>query len=319
MFVLGLQGSPRKKGNSDILLNQMMSTLAEKGIHTRIVDVPRSKIEPCREMTVCEKKGYCPIDDDMGSEIYGLLRKADCVVAATPVFFYGVSAQLKALIDRCQTLWARRYLLKLKDPGLGIRRGYLLAVGATSGKQLFDGIHLTAKYFFDGISADYVGSLTYRRIEGRGRIKDQPDLATDIHRAADELVNGLVRRRKVLFVCQDNAVLGPMAAAFTRLHAGERYDPLCAGILPADRLNPSMIEAMAERNIDMGFLSTAALDAGLAEQQPEEIIALGGRFAEALGGSHQIWDLPVQEDDSMENMRRLRDEIEHRVNAFVQS
>ena len=158
MFALGLQGSPRKKGNSDILLSLLMDALHQEGVVTQTIDVCRRHIEPCKEMTVCEKKGTCPIDDDM-AEIYGLLRRADIVVAASPIFFYNVSAQLKALIDRCQTLWARKYMLHLKDPGHDVRRGFMLSVGATAGKQLFDGVHLTAKYFFDGVSAAYSGSL----------------------------------------------------------------------------------------------------------------------------------------------------------------
>lgn len=296
-----------------------MSALADEGIFTQVVDVPRRNIEPCREITVCEKKGYCPIDDDMGREIYGLLRKADIVVAATPVFFYGVSAQLKALIDRCQTLWARRYMLKLKDPGLPMRRGYLLAVGATGGKQLFDGIHLTAKYFFDGISADYGGGLTYRRIEGRGDINDQPGLENDITRAAGELAKGLTRRRKVLYVCDDGSALGPMAAAFTRLYAGDRFDPAFAALQLVERPNPLMVEAMAEKGVDMAFLSAVSLDAAFEEHQPGEAVALGFQCPEDPGIQHQSWEVPFPEDNTLEAMRRVRDDIERRVNAYISS
>lgn len=295
-----------------------MSALAGKGIGTHVVDVPRRNIEPCKEMTVCEKKGYCPIDDDMGREIYGFLRKADIIVAATPVFFYGVSAQLKALIDRCQTLWARRYMLKLKDPGLPVRRGYLLAVGATGGKQLFDGIHLTAKYFFDGISANYTGSLTYRRVEGRGRIKDQPGLDTDIAHAAEELAKGLTERRKVLYVCDHGSALGPMAAAFTRFYAGDRFDPACAALEPAAQPNPLMIEAMAEKGIDMAFLSAAdPLDAAFEAHGPQETIALGLQCPQLPGIEHRSWQMPPSEDDTLAVMRRARDQIEHHVQELI--
>ena len=58
MFALGLQGSPRKKGNSDILLSRLMQALADRGVYTQTVDVTRKAIDPCKEMTVCEKKGF---------------------------------------------------------------------------------------------------------------------------------------------------------------------------------------------------------------------------------------------------------------------
>ena len=103
---------------------------------------------------------------DVKDEIYPLLREAELVVVATPIFFYNMTAQLKAVIDRCQTFWARKYKLKLKDPGANMRRGFLLAVGATKGKNLFEGLNLTTQYFFDAIWAKFEDSLTYRGIEG---------------------------------------------------------------------------------------------------------------------------------------------------------
>ena len=127
MLVLGLMGSPRLKGNTQYLLSAFMEEARKFGARTHIVAVCRKKIEPCREYTVCERKGFCPIADDMG-EIYALMREAEIVVVATPIFFYNTTAQLKALIDRSQTLWARRYRLKLVDPLSTTRRGVLLAV-----------------------------------------------------------------------------------------------------------------------------------------------------------------------------------------------
>ena len=153
MLILGLQGSPRKTGNSQYLLSSFMQAARLRGAQTLTIDVPRRHIEPCKELVVCEKKGYCPIKDDMQSEIYGLLRQADIIVAVSPVFFYGVTSQLKALIDRCQAYWARRHKLHLMDPGAKWRRGLMLAVGASRGKQLFTGLELTVRYFFDAVAA----------------------------------------------------------------------------------------------------------------------------------------------------------------------
>ena len=153
MLALGLQGSPRKKGNSDLLLAMFMDALQHRGAVTHTIEVTRRHIEACKELTVCEKKGFCPIDDDMGREIYGLLRQADIIVAASPIFFYNVTAQLKALIDRCQTLWARKYVLKLKDPGHGVRRRDL-------GQQR------------QGIADNHAAHLTYARIAHGDRIGD---------------------------------------------------------------------------------------------------------------------------------------------------
>lgn len=321
MLALGLQGSPRKKGNTEILLSMFMDALAQRGADTQIVEVCRRHIEPCKEYTVCEKKGVCPIDDDMQRDVYGLLRRADIIVAASPVFFYGVTAQLKALIDRCQTLWARKYLLKLNDPGHRTRRGFVLAVGATSGKQLFEGINLTAKYFFDAVAADYTGSLTYRRMESRGQIKSHPTVREDVIRSAEALAGGLVQRPKVLFACRQNACRSQMAAAFARLHGGDRLDVASAGSQPAPAVNPLMVEVMQEKGIDMGFCTTQSLENAIGRHAPEMIVGMGcGEQCPAVpGAQRQDWDLPDPDGRSGDFMRSVRDAIETKVKAFVAS
>ena len=258
-------------------------------------------------------------DDDMGGEIYGLLRQADIIVAASPIFFYNVTAQLKALIDRCQTLWARKYMLKLKDPGHGVRRGFLLGVGATRGKQLFDGMHLTAKYFFDAVAAEYSGSLTYRGVEGRGHILQQPDLEADVSRAADRLVDGLAGRRKVLFACRENDCRSQMAAAFARYYAGDRLDVGCAGSAPAEHVDPIMVEAMQALGIDMAFRSTQALEAEVMRQPPDEIITMGcGEQCPVPPGVRlQEWDLPDPAGQPMDMMCKVRDLIDKQVKSYI--
>ena len=321
MLALGLQGSPRRKGNSELLLNALMQEFGRLGIETHTVDVCRRHIEPCKELTVCEKRGVCPIEDDMGKEIFGLLRRADIVVAASPIFFYNVTAQLKALIDRCQTLWARKYMLKLKDPGHDVRRGFVLSVGATAGKQLFDGVNLTAKYFYDGISAKFAGSLTYRRIESRGQIQDHPTMKADVAEAARALTQDLIGRRRVLFACRENACRSQMAAAFARLYGGAQLDAVSGGSEAAAKVNPAMVEAMQEKGIDMGFAVTRTLEDAIAGHKPEIIVTMGcGEACPVVPNViREDWDLPDPAGQSMETMRRVRDEIEAKVKALIES
>ena len=319
MFALGLQGSPRKKGNSDLLLAEVMQGLESHGVNTRTIQVTKQTIEPCKELTVCEKKGICPIVDDMEHEIYALLRQADIIIAASPVFFYNVSAQLKALIDRCQALWARKYMLKLNDPGHLTRKGYLLAVGASSGQQLFDGFHLTAKYFYDAVAARYTGSLTFRGVEGRGDILKHPDKASEVNRAVSELMEGFTHRRKVLFACRENACRSQMAAAFARLHGGDKLDVQSAGSQPIDTVNPLMVEVMHEKGIDMAYCTTQSLDDAIALEPPEDIITMGcGEQCPVVPGAKtQDWDLPDPAGRPIEFMTDVRDQIEKQVLTYI--
>ena len=319
MFVLGLQGSPRKKGNSSFLLSEFMAEAQSLGAKTHVVEVDKQNIQPCKEYIVCEKKGFCPIDDDMKHEIYALLRRADVIVVASPVFFFNVTAQLKALIDRCQTFWARKYKFKLKDPNSKYRRGFMLAVGASRGKSLFDGIHLTAKYFFDAVDASYDGSLTYRGIESAGAIQKHPSAQQEVREAVRKALQPFMGRKKILFACRGNACRSQMAAAFAQANAGDRLDVYCGGSAPADQVNPVMLEAMHEKLIDMAFRNTQTVEAALAEGLPDIIVNMGCGEACPLvpGAARYDWDLPDPAGKSLDFMRDVRDRTEQRVIEFI--
>jgi multimeric flavodoxin WrbA len=124
-------------------------------------------------------------------DIYPKLLDADVVIIASPMFFYGVSSQAKALIDRCQALWARKHILKQSLPNSG-RKGAFIAVGATKGKRLFEGAILTVKYFFEAIGVEYADELLIRGVDARGEIKEHPIALSD----AFELGKRVVQAKK---------------------------------------------------------------------------------------------------------------------------
>jgi len=319
MLVLGLQGSPRKKGNTNHLLHLVLQAAADYGAETHLVQVPQKNIKPCIGCTKCERKGFCSIeDDDMMPEMYPLLRRADLILLATPIYFYNATAQLKMLIDRSQTLWSRKYKLGLVDPGRPFRKGMMLSVGATKGKNLFEGMALTAKYFFDAVGASFDGSLTYRHIENIGDMKKHDTVADDV-RNEIEKIGPVFRRKKILFACRENACRSQMAAAFARYMAGDTLDVDCAGTQPAEAVNPVMQEVMAEIGYDMAFRIPRGLDAAIEAATPHIIVTMGcGEQCPHIPGSERLdWELPDPAGESIEFMRRVRDEIQARVEALV--
>jgi multimeric flavodoxin WrbA/protein-tyrosine-phosphatase len=320
MFVLGLQGSPRKKGNTNYLLTTFMNEAEKTGARTHIIQVAQKNIKPCIGCGFCEKTGYCVTqDDDMKPEIYPLLREADVIVLASPIYFYNVTAQIKALIDRSQALWSRKYKLTLIDPGRHYRRGFLLSLGATKGKNLFEGVHLTAKYFFDAVAASYEGGLTYWRIENPGEMEKHPTVKKEVKEAVNGLLSPLLGRQKILFACRENACRSQMAAAFTQYLAGDKIEALSAGSEPADKINPDMVKVMQEKGIDMAFRITQSLDKTIAELQPDIIVTMGcGEECPFVPGAEkQDWDLPDPAGKPIEFMRHVRDEIEKKVKNLV--
>lgn len=318
MFVLGLQGSPRKRGNTSKLLSAFLDEAEQLGAHTQLLDIPRMDIRPCQGCGNCEKKGFCIIDDDM-QQVFPLLRKADIIVMATPVFFYGTTAQIKCLIDRSQALWARKYVHKLEDPGRKWRRGFLLSVGATKGKDLFNGITLTAKYFFDAVGASFEGCLTYKKIEGPTDIEKHPTALNDARERARTLITPFLDRKKILFLCTANACRSQMASAFARYFAGDRIEADSAGSTPAKEINPIMKEMMKERGIDMAFRIPKSIAEAGRNASPDQVVGMGCGDSCPMfpGAKHVVWDLPDPAGKSIEFMRELGDEIEKRVLELI--
>lgn len=103
--VLILSGSPRKGGNSDLLCDEFMRGAKEAGNNVTKINVASKKIAPCHACYFCrEHGGECAYKDDM-AEILQAMIDADVLVLASPVYFYSIDAQLKAVIDRTVARW----------------------------------------------------------------------------------------------------------------------------------------------------------------------------------------------------------------------
>lgn len=323
MFVLGLQGSPRKKGNSDFLLTRFLKACENRGARTETIHLDKLNIQPCRELVVCGKKGFCPIKDEMEPRIYGLIRRADVVVLASPVFFYNVSAQAKILIDRCQMFWGRRYKMKLADPDAGSRQGVLLAVGASSGKRLFDGVNLTAHYFFDAISARFAESLTYKKVEAAGAVSSVPGVDDDIEQAADRVINAVLNRPTLIFVSRKDACRSQVAAAYAKTAAQGGVRVLSAGIDPAEDISAETHQFLADQGLDIKYQKPRHLKELIEETSAEKLMKPSPLLVVSMVPDKisipcaeiQSWDLDEIEDGG--GMESLEKEIRRRVNTLL--
>ncbi len=319
MLVLGLQGSPRKGGNTDYALTKLLNACSQKGAKVEKLQISDLSIAPCAGCSACEKTGKCALpDDDMVKIVIPLLREADIVILASPVYFYTVTAQIKALIDRTQSLWSRKYRLGIEDPGRHTRMGILLALGATRGKSLFDGIRLTAKYFFDSIGASPLGELTYRRMENPGDMARYPGLEQDIESLLSD-IDSFFKRPVVLFACRENACRSQMAYAFARYYHGNKIDVLSAGSRAADTINPLMVKAMAELGLDMEYRRPVSLDDVLGSITPQRIVTMGcGEECPLVSGCKiEDWELPDPSGKDFSFMQNIRDEIRKRVDQLA--
>lgn len=190
MKIIGVHGSPRRGGNTELLLGEFLRGCREAGAEVEEFHLRDLKISPCLEIYACKKDGNCPINDDM-KLLYAKFVEADGLAIASPIFFYAVSAQLKAMIDRCQAMWARRYILhQTISPGKTNRRGVFLAVGGSKGSKIFDGPLLTMKYFFDALDMAFYRSLLFKEIDAKGDILTHPTAMAEAFSLGREFVKG---------------------------------------------------------------------------------------------------------------------------------
>ena len=172
--ILIFSGSPRKAGNSELLLRQVMTSLEQAGRACRHIRLPGLDIHPCIGCNSCARTGTCVFTDAM-VELYARIGRCRAILIVSPIYFYGVTAQCKVFIGRCQALWSRKYVLG-QTRGIPPRPGYFLSVGASRGKRLFTGAELTVRYGLDAMHCTYDASLLVPGMDTQGEVAHHPDL-----------------------------------------------------------------------------------------------------------------------------------------------
>jgi len=189
MRVTAFLGSPRKDGNTSILLGEALRGVREGGHTVRLFRLALMKIRPCLNCGGCEEDGGCIIEDDEMGKVYAAIREADRIVLASPIFFSGVSAQAKAMIDRCQALWCEKYLLRREIPaGPEGRKGLFLTVGGMKTVKHAECANSTATAFFRSVSVPEHAFLPFRGVDAKGAIRQHPTALQEAYEAGKALV-----------------------------------------------------------------------------------------------------------------------------------
>ncbi len=117
---------------------------------------------------------------------------------ASPIFFYTVSAHTKIFMDRCQSLWVKKYWIDGVHPRNWVarRKGLFISVGATHGKKLFDGALLTVRYFFDVLDTQLLESLLFRGLDFENEVLKHPDMLKTAYQSGRNLALRLLSDEK---------------------------------------------------------------------------------------------------------------------------
>ncbi len=188
MKTIAFLGSPRKDGNTELLLKEAIRGVKEtSGGDVAVFDLNLMNIKPCQDCGGCEKTGECVLDDDM-AKIYPEIRTADRIILASPIFFFGLSAQSKTMIDRCQSFWCEKYLLRRPIPaGEFGRKGLLVLVGGMKKDVGVECGDACAKAFFRTISVGEHRVLSFLGVDAKGAIRDHPTGLRDAFEAGRAL------------------------------------------------------------------------------------------------------------------------------------
>jgi multimeric flavodoxin WrbA len=191
-IITAIYGSPRREGNTSLLLKQAVAGARDGGVQVEEIVLRDYKISPCLEIYNCIKSGECAIRDDF-PQILEKIVASSGIMLASPIFFYTVSANTKIFMDRCQSLWVKKYWIEKQpfdDPKL-TREGLFISVGATKGAKLFNGALLTVKYFFDVLDTRLSRKLLYRGLDQKGDVNGFPDYLQEAYTAGREMAENL--------------------------------------------------------------------------------------------------------------------------------
>jgi len=187
MKVLGISGSPRIGGNTDILLDKLLEGAKIKGAKIEKIILNKLKFSGCQECDNVNDDGTCIIEDDMQG-VYDKIKNADVIILASPIFFGSLSAQTKMMVDRFQCLWRAKYILK-KDIGFKKIKGVFLSIEGSDRKDFFDNAKSIVKNFFAVINVEYKSELFCSNIDAKGNMLKHPDCLKKAFELGERIVS----------------------------------------------------------------------------------------------------------------------------------
>lgn len=190
MKIIAFNGSPRRGGNTEILLAEAIRGIEDQGGEVTVYNLDTLNLRPCLNCGKCDDAALCVVKDDMQT-ILREIRSADRIIVASPIFFFSVSAQTKIMIDRCQSFWAEKYVHKKPiQPGPFGRKGLLLLVGGMKQNEKnvgFQCAEATTRAFFRTANVQEHVTLVFDAVDKKGAIKDHPTALQDAYVAGKAL------------------------------------------------------------------------------------------------------------------------------------
>lgn len=192
MKVLGICGSPRRGGNTEVLLDRALEGAVSRGAVVEKIILEDLDISPCRQSEYEEvsAEGLSIVDDDI-HVIFRKIKEADALILASPIFFGSLSAQTKTMIDRFQCVWVAKNAMAKNVFSRKMPGGFISAE-ATKREDFFANARSIVKHFFATISVSYAGDVLCPGVDKKGSVLERQDCLEKAFELGASLAGGLV-------------------------------------------------------------------------------------------------------------------------------
>jgi len=176
--IIGILGSPLPEGNTAALLDRALQGARDAGCEVEKIVVANLDFQACNEMMFCKEHDTCIMDDDM-QQMYQKFREMDGVILATPVMTMGIPGKLKSFMDRFQVFFMAKYVRKkpfFTKEQASRRNGLFICISGMKIPEVFVGVKLSVKAFFDIIDCTYRDELLINDMDTIQDIRTKTDL-----------------------------------------------------------------------------------------------------------------------------------------------
>ncbi len=183
VFVLGIVGSPRRSGNTETLVDNILNGAEEAGAYIEKVILNKLEIKPCQACNSCYKTGNCAQDDDM-PVLLKKMEKSEIWVLGTPIYWWGPTAQFKAFLDR----W---YHPKHKEFN---KKQVILVIPLGGGHERY-ARHTVGMFedIFNYLSINLLEKILAPGFDKRGEVRNNPELLKRAYEVGKNSVENIIK------------------------------------------------------------------------------------------------------------------------------
>ena len=188
--VLGISGSPRRGGNTEKLLDSFLKGAEDAGGSVEKIVLKKLKFKSCMGCNRCHDTGLCVVKDDL-TPLLEKISGTDILALSSPIYSMGITSELKALIDRGQYLWARKFVLRdLEFSAEHIKRhkGIFISTAGQDTDDVFLGAYPVLTAFFNDFGFEYYENIAAKGMDRWGGIEGHPDALAEAERKGAEIV-----------------------------------------------------------------------------------------------------------------------------------